>query len=89
MDLTNLKRLKPQATGAIDFLKAFESIYMISTLKPITFESRNALKWAQTQLMRNQSSLAMIRSIDTQKSPEPEFPIPSPLCIRVFSQKQL
>ena len=46
----------------------------------------NALK---AEAMRNQSSLAMIRSIDTQRSLESEFPIPSPLCIRVFSQKQL
>ena len=39
--------------------------------------------------VRKQSSIAMIQSIHTQRSLESEFPIPSPLCIRVFSQKQL
>ena len=41
------------------------------------------------EAVRNQSSIAKIQLIHTQKSLESGFPIPSPLCIRVFSQKQL
>ena len=39
--------------------------------------------------VRNQSSIARIQSIHTQRSLESKFRIPSPLCMRVFSQKQL
>lgn len=35
------------------------------------------------EAVRNQSSIAMIQSIHTQRSLESEFPIPSPLCIKV------
>ena len=62
MDETKLERMKPQATSTLDFLKAFESIYMLSTLKPITFESRSTPKKDSSALnaeaMRNQRSIA-------------------------------
>ena len=43
----------------------------------------------KAEAVRNQSSLAKIQSIHIQRCPESGFSIPSPLCIRVFSQKQL
>ena len=52
-----LKRMKPQATSTLDFLKTFESIYMISTLKPITFESRSTPKRTQAHLKRKQCGI--------------------------------
>ena len=93
MDKTKLKRMKPQTTSTLDFLKAFQSIYMLSTLKLIAFKTRSTPKRTQKHLMRKQCGIKahkpMIQLIHTQKSLESEFPIPSPLCIRVFSQKQL
>ena len=37
---------KPQATNRLNFLNIFKFIYIISAFKPITFESRSALKRA-------------------------------------------
>ena len=51
--------------------------------------SKAGLSALKAVAVRNQSSIARIQSIHTQRSLESEFPIPSPLCIRVFSQKQL
>ena len=57
MDQTKLKIVKTQATSTLEFLKAFESIYMLSTLKPITYESKSALKRSQTHLMRKRCGI--------------------------------
>ncbi len=52
-----IKRVQPQATSTLEFLKAFKSIYMLSSLKAITFESRSTPKRAQAHLMRKQCGI--------------------------------
>ena len=54
-------------TSTLDFLKAFESIYMISTLKPINFESKSPPKRSQTNLSGSSAESKLISqdSIDS------------------------
>lgn len=48
MDQAKFKRVKLQATSTLDFLKAFECIDTISTIKLITFDPRSTPNQSQS-----------------------------------------